>query len=462
MNLVSNTKTLIFDDKYDEIENLRKALDSLKIQNLYIKFDEIDNIIEEEKFTNVRFVFADIISGTSRVGVKSDISAIIASMNEHISKRNGAFVLIIWSKNQAELADELIYELKSDGFNFFPIKSIDKTKYTGDVPSELLEELIGELKKELADNTEYFNLLRVWERDVHTATSETFNILLDNLEDKDRTHSLLKNAIIASAGTKQRPDDREKRKYLWNTLNMLLHDNIEAVLRDIPIPVEIEPIINKFDKKSELLTNSIVNKKLLFSNTSKYDSKMYPGNIFCFDDYKSKCDHNNELLVNVCGYDVAQTFDDLFNDKEFSDYIKDIKKVSPCTKAEQKIFKSKYLNEIKKSMYPILMEYTPFCDYSQKGFRKARLIFGYFIPTQYMKFIRGSAKYIYATAPIELNIPNKLNGDYSLVLNIKQLIGLNPEKLNDFDLILRARKELVNDVQHDIASHVSRVGVTSL
>ena len=62
MNLVSNTKTLIFDDNYDEISNLRDALDKLRIQNLYINFDECksEEIAEEDKFTNVRFIFADI------------------------------------------------------------------------------------------------------------------------------------------------------------------------------------------------------------------------------------------------------------------------------------------------------------------------------------------------------------------------------------------------------------------
>ena len=181
---------------------MRDALDKLRIQNLYINFDECksEEIAEEDKFTNVRFIFADIVVGKARTGTKADVSAIITSITQYISKRNGAFILIIWSNNKDELADELIHELDViEGYNFFPVKTLKKAKYTkttttNEDKQKLLDELISELKQELGNNTEYFNLLRVWERDIHTAASETFNILLDDLTDKNKTHSLLKNA----------------------------------------------------------------------------------------------------------------------------------------------------------------------------------------------------------------------------------------------------------------------------
>lgn len=464
MNLVSNTKTLIFDDKFDEIKNLRDALDKLKIQNLYIKFDEVDDISEEDKFTNVRFIFADILSGGARVGDKADISPIITSISEHLSKRNGAFILIIWSKTTDELADELIHELKEvEGYSFFPIKTISKSKYTRKTKDEedlkqLLKDLADELKKELGNNTEYFNLLRVWERDIHTATSETFNILLDDLTDKNKTHSLLKNALLASAGTSVTTDDIAKRKNLWNTLNMVLNDNVESQLHSLEIKPEIAEILNGLDNESSISTNELINKKLLFSVTNDTDLKMHPGNVFCFNSYVVACNH---LKEKVCGYTNNETLvNEIINDKEFSDYLKDYQEKNTLNNNQRKAFRK---SEIE-SFIPVLLEFTPYCDFSQQGYKKSRLIYGHLVPIHLGKYIWSNSKFIYKTPNFELehNIKHVPSGKYCLVLNIKHIFTTNPNFLNNFDLLFRARKELVNDIQHDIASHVSRVGVTSL
>jgi hemerythrin len=464
MNLVSNTKTLIFDDIYEEIKNLRSALDSLKVQNLYIKFDEPDEIEEENKFTNVRFVFADIIMGGGRIGEKADIAPIVTSINEHISKKNGAFVLIVWSKTKDDLSRAFIAELESEGHNFFPITNIKKEKYTKETKNdkekkELLNELIEELKKELTDEVEYFNLLRIWEKDIHTAASETFNILLDDLNDKNKTHSLLKNAVIASAGTKQTTDETSKRKNLWNTLNLILNDTVESLLHTQEIKPEIVETLKKLDEDNPTVTNELVNKKLLFSTTNTTDMHMYPGNIFCFDSYYvSICD---DIKDNICGYKNKKALvNELLDSKEFNQYITEIKESKEFSKKETSAFRN---SEIE-SFLPILLEFTPFCDFSQKGYKKARLIYGHIIPVHLRKYIMSGTKYIYMTPNFELikDVENVSAGKYFIALNIKHIFGVNPDFLNNFTLLFRARKELVNDIQHDIANHISRVGVTSL
>jgi hypothetical protein len=464
MNLVSNTKTLIFDDKYDEIINLRDALDQEKIQSLYIKFDEPDEIKDEDKFTNVRFIFADILVGSARTGGKGDVSAIITSISEHLSKKNGVFILIIWSNHNSELSDELIHELQNEeGYSFFPIKSISKSKYTKKIENKierkkLLEELIDELKNELKENTEYFNLLRIWERDIHTAASETFNILLDDLNNKDRTHSLLKNAVIASAGTKQNTDAISKRKNLWNTLNMVLNDNVESQLHSLAIKPEITCILDGLEKKTKISTNELINKKLLFSTTSKTDLKMHPGNIFCFESYISACD---SLKEKVCGYKNNEVLvDEILDDELFNKYIDKYKEDNKLTRKDGTAFRV----STKLKFIPILLEFTPYCDFSQKGYKKSRLIFGHLIPIELRSYIYGNSKYLYTTPNFELEhaIEHIPIGKYFLTLNIKHIFSVNPEFLNHFSLLFRARKELVNDIQHDIANHISRVGVTSL
>ena len=464
MNLVSNTKTLIFDDKYEEIVYLRNALDRLKIQNLYIKFDEPCVINEEDKFTNVRFIFADILYGGSRIGTKGDITGIISSILTHLSKKNGAFVLIIWSNSREDLANELIHELGNvEGYSFFPIKTISKAKYIKKATSEeeqekLLSQLINELKKELENDTEYFNLLRIWERDIHTATSETFSTLLDDLTNKEKTRSLLKDAITASAGKNQTTNEISKRENLWNTLNMVLNDNVESQLHSLEIKPEIAEILNGLDDTSSLSTNELINKKLLFSKTNKTDLKMHPGNVFCFDSYVSACTH---LKQKVCGYKNNEVLvDEILDSDKFNAYISKCKEEKGLSRRETTDFRKSE----KLTFIPILLEFTPYCDFSQKGYKKSRLIYGHIVPGRFNDYILSNSKFVYKTPNFEFenDIEHIVAGKYFLILNIKHIFSVNPDFLNHFNLLFRARKELVNDIQHDIASHISRVGVTSL
>lgn len=458
MDLVSNTKTLIFDDNYSEIENLRKALDKLKIQNLYIKFDEEDSIEDEDKFTNVRFVFADILVGGARTTPKNDVQAIATSITEHISNKNGAFILIIWSNHNDQLSKALIQELEEENYNFFCITNIDKSKYTTNDNPKVIAALIAELKEKLKDNTEYFNLLRVWERDIHAATSETFDILLEDINNKEKTHSLLKNAITASAGTKHTTNEIEKRKNLWNTLNMVLKDNVESTINMNHIKPEITSTLSDLDKENELITNELINRKLLFSNTYADDLKMHPGNIFCFKSYEDICEN---LRNNICGY---KNEDSLIDEILDSDLFKEVVDVEIEKESLSRKQATEFRRSIKSTFLPVLLEFTPYCDFSQKGYKKSRLIYGHIIPIEYRFLIMNNTKYIYMTPNFELEntVGDITSGKYFIAFNIKHIFAVNPELLNNFTLLFRARKELVNDLQHDIANHVSRVGVTSL
>ncbi|MEY4505091.1 MAG: hypothetical protein RL154_1388, partial [Pseudomonadota bacterium] len=40
--------------------------------------------------------------------------------------------------------------------------------------------------------------------------------------------------------------------------------------------------------------------------------------------------------------------------------------------------------------------------------------------------------------------------------------AVNPAKVKEMTPIIRARKELVTDLQHAIANHISRIGISSI
>ncbi len=458
MNLVKNTKTVIFDDKPEEIVQLRKALDNLLIQSIFINFSEPSmDSSTTDNLTNVRFIFADILLGDFKEpDSKKAVEPIVASITQNISKNNGVFVLILWSKDTTNHKQELIRVLKEDEkYKFFPIESINKSEYIGLNPSKNVNHLIDEIKNAFNDDLAYFDILREWESEIQKSSTKVFDLFLD-INNQSKTKDLLNGAIQSVVGTKQKPDSGEKRKALWTSLNMVVQDTIEKNVSscvDTPITQKFETL----DLKIQDTNNGyIVNSKLMFEMPPSSTKKMFPGNIFSFDSYISTC---AILKQKVCGYKkIDSLLDEVLNCDEVNKYIE---QQNITTQKEKTAFRKNTRELLQK--YPILLEFTPFCDYSQTSYKKARLIFGFLIPEKYLKLILKSTKYLYPTSIFHIcNIPSITNGNYAIILNIKHIFGLDPNILESFDLLFRARKELVNDIQHNIAYHISRVGVTSL
>lgn len=458
MNLVKNTKTVIFDDKPEEIEQLRKALDNLLIQSIFINFSEPPlTSSASDTLTNVRFIFADILLGDFKEPDSTKaVEPIVASITQNISKNNGVFVLILWSKDTTNHKQELIRVLKEDEkYKFFPIESINKSDYIGATPSKNVSHLIVEIKNAFTEDLVYFDILREWESEIQKSSTKVFDLFLD-INDQSKTKDLLNGAIKSVVGTKQKPDSGEKRKALWTSLNMVIQDTIEknvSSCTDTPITEKFEALDLKIqDTKNGYMVNS----KLMFEMPPSSNKKMFPGNIFSFNSYISTC---TILKQKVCGYkNIDSLLDEVLNSDEVDQYIELQNKM---TKREKTAFRKRTRELLQK--YPILLEFTPFCDYSQTSYKKARLIFGFLIPEQHLNLILKSTKYLYPTSVFHIcGISNIADGNYAIILNIKHIFGLDPNILESFDLLFRARKELVNDIQHNIAYHISRVGVTSL
>ena len=60
------------------------------------------------------------------------------------------------------------------------------------------------------------------------------------------------------------------------------------------------------------------------------------------------------------------------------------------------------------------------------------------------------------------NSTYSLNKNYRLALFTRNIFSVNPTKIKEMIPIIRARKELVTDLQHAIASHISRIGISSI
>ncbi|WP_324171648.1 hypothetical protein [Sulfurimonas sp.] len=454
MNLVSNTKTIIFDDDPKEIKNLRDALDKLLIQSIYVNFGdpELDERTDADKLTNVRFIFADILLGTKKESNSAiAVEPVISSIINNVSKDNGIFILILWSKDIVEHKTELTRALREDeNYKFIEITHIEKNDYIekeGNPPVKTIDDLIEIIKEKLKDE-KYFTLLREWESDTQKSTSQVFNLFFDT---EDRTRDYINGAIKSVISGKEEPTILDKKKALWTSMNSIMSDTIEKSIGSDEGTNQLNnDVLEGLDLKILDKDNiSSLNSKLLFEIPTSDDVKLYPGNIFCFTSYLSLCD---KLKEKVCGYEDYNTY--------FSDDIFEYSKKNTCmTKnsgEESDIFQVRVKDKLLENMKPILLEFTPYCDYSNDKIRKSRLIFGYLVPSD-NKCIKN-ADYLYKS-PFSF-VYNEIS--YILVLSLRHIFGVNPEILNDFTLLFRARKELVNDIQHTIAHHISRVGVSSL
>ena len=104
----------------------------------------------------------------------------------------------------------------------------------------------------------------------------------------------------------------------------------------------------------------------------------------------------------------------------------------------------------------IELEITPLCDYTERKWKKSRLLPGVLIPEQYTSEISKSDS-IYRNIPI-IKINNK---GYKPVFNFHLLKSIDieedPNKLRI--PICRAKRELCADIQSRLSSHASRVGI---
>lgn len=456
MNLISNTKTVIFDDKVEEIKNLREALDKLLIQNIYIKFDNIESLDEKDekdKLTNIRYIFTDIIVGDSSApDSKQAVEPIVNSISENISINNGLFILVIWSNHNTEHQNELIRVLKEDiGYKFFPIKSINKSDYIGESPAKSVESLIEDLKEELSSNLEYFNLLREWESEIQKSSAKVFDLFID-IEDNDKTKDYINGTMKSVLAGLKEPKIADKRKALWTSMNMLMSDTIEKSIVNMTETNELNDELLETLDLTILDENNIstLNSKLIFEIPTNDRIKLYPGNIFCFNSFSNSCD---TLKEKICGYDDYKTF---FSEDIF-EYNKKNTFMTKNTGEDSGDFQTRVKEHLLENIKPILLEFTPYCDYANYKIKKSRLIFGYLVPED-NKCIKKNTDYLYKS-PFTF-VFKEIN--YILVLSLRHIIGVNPDILTDLTLLFRARKELVNDIQHNIAYHISRVGVSSL
>ena len=455
-----NLKAVVFDDREEEAKPLIDALNYERVPNIFINFKDDDR--DDKKLQNIRIVFADLIIGDSYEGEKS-LDAIRTTILDNININNGPFILVCWSKHSeySEILQRRLLEVEPS-LNFITV-ALDKHSYftkndeTGEY--ELTEgmnfhnismDIVSKLKE-----LEYLEIFLEWEKDARNSISKILNNFLDNISDETKVKNSISGTIKKTIGKQEELTNEQKLEAFYRTLNETLSDSIENTVAPIN---KHDTFLTSLDLEN--LDEDIkaeINSKTLFEDILNGDKTLRNGNIYSFQDFKNN--FSEQVIEEICGYQDS----DFFYDKIFQ-YSKQAKLFEKLDGESNEDFQARHKTTMQEYVTPILMEFTPSCDIANpKNFEKSRLIFGFLIDSKY-KCIKSKSESFYLTA-FHFKVKNSahsLDNNYRLALFIRNIFAVNPIKIREMTPIIKARKELVTDLQHAIASHISRIGISSI
>ncbi len=476
-----NLKAVVFDDREEEAKPLIDALNYERVPNVFINFK--NDVRDDKKLQNIRIVFADLIVGEYASGDDTAvIEAIRASILDNISVDNGPFILVAWSKHSklVSLLKDRILEVEPK-LSFLTVE-LDKNKYfeknnNDDIWFQKDAKQFSIIGKDIVEQLkelEYLEIFLEWEKDARNSISKILNNFLEDISDETKVKKSISGTIKKTIGKCERLTSEQKLEAFYRTLNETLSDSIE---NNVAPENKHDTFLDSLDLENlDEELKAEINSKTLFEDILDDDKTFKNGNIYSFEEFKEK--FSEQVLSEVCGYNEEDIFNSEFFKHDLVSEIKEdgeketvIDRVCKTLKSAIKDGilqgKSKFGKECKEqtknNYHPILMEFTPACDIANNKYLKSRLIYGYLIDSKY-KCFKNSSESLYIT-PFHFKLQNEkfgLKSNYRLVFFIKNIFAVNPLKVKEMTPIIRARKELVTDLQHAIANHISRIGISSI
>lgn len=172
MNLSNNGGVLIIDDTFEEIQNLLQLLSSKGIPYIYLNGD-LDKL-PQKPLTGIRFIFLDIELNHTRGQRNSKVkaAAVAKVVDSVISKDNGPYSILFWSKHREEYQNVISYLVKKPPV-FCTI--LDKSDYI-EPKDNIIEELYRHLQLKIQE-IKAFRLYTEWENIAKAAAVHHVNNL---------------------------------------------------------------------------------------------------------------------------------------------------------------------------------------------------------------------------------------------------------------------------------------------
>lgn len=455
MNL-RETRIVVIDDHKEDVDNLLKLLDKKGISyNYYFRDADMSNL-PERPLLNVRIIFLDFVLGTDGQPAKSKIATLFSVLKKILHSDNGPYIILTWTVLERAALDDLITPFKSELLKNpdipkpVAIVSLNKIKIMNN-----LDHIDKSLKKAF-NGRNIFEILLDWECNGRTALAGVIKAFTD-LSAQHITGTAI--SLDDYSASLRKAAERNMCKFASSVSG---EENLKpgySILIDAQLPLgnifldHLETYIRKLTPKYRLLSRKIDGSKNALAYTAQEKAQMNtyfllvsdpdpsikPGNI-----YKA-----NSVLRKVHRSGKITLWKKDFIDKEM------IKK----SKSEPSV--NDRIKELNNKIIPILIEVTPECDYAQKNWRGAKFIFGILWPYAPAFYNKGKDKFLPKMDKIFPPLLIKYRGEVCfLTFHANYQIMLPLPTAKSIRPILRARKELLVDVQHWSAAHASRPGKT--
>jgi hypothetical protein len=124
-------------------------------------------------------------------------------------------------------------------------------------------------------------------------------------------------------------------------------------------------------------------------------------------------------------------------------------------------------NKWRKQIYrykPVIVDFSPSCDFSQDKTFQCRFIMGLLIPVDLESRIKGKAPFVKKIGPVNTRESDScpVSGEYYLTLNSRYVTGIKSSIVAKNAQAYRFRKQVLTDIQHWFASQAARPGYISI
>jgi hypothetical protein len=451
---ISNTKIVVVDDRKEDVEKLLNLFNKKGIPcNYYFQDARMSNL-PNKPLKNIRLLFLDFVLGSEGQREESKISILFSVLQRVIHKDNGPYVLLAWTLHNGNKNNDLItpFKLKLYGNTEIPkpIAIIDLDKIS---VMDNLHLINGKLEQTF-NGSNVFEVLFDWESKGKIALADVLKTINDI---SIQNISVSPTCLEGFCSSLRKSIERNMYQFAVSISGKKNIHPDNGILIDAQLPLGgifqdyLETYIMELTSNLKRLSKKIYAKKnpefsdperaqmnTFFLLSKNPEAKIKPGNIYRTASIFKGVDPNGRVKFQK---------KDFYNKEKISS---DIKNNKPDVS-----------KELGKRVIPILIEVTPECDYVQQNWRGARFIFGVLWPVKFSnnvnteKYIKQAGEKIFHRIPVNYNHELyflMFHSDYQCILPLSLVKFTKP--------ILRARKELLTDIQHWSAMHASRPGKT--
>lgn len=519
MEYPKNGSIVIVDDKIEEVEDLILAFSQKNVPTYYLSGKE-DKL--HRNLDNIKLIFLDAdYNHNKQPNVQKKVDYMAQIVCSLINDNADDYIIITWStsaetfrepldkrlnsiytKSEKLPADKKLYKL--------PKKILTITKDQVKEGDNFNIDLINKKINEVLDDNDILNLSISWENNVLQSAKnvlKNFKELASNEEDQKKifsffADSLSKNNTLTSENI---------LAPALSPISELLSDQLSIYNSKVYNLLIGKQLVDYISHKTDEDTVAKVN---TFYHVDNIESVSHaPGSVYKYDDYMenyscSSKDCNTKWSENLLDKVLEKLeIPTKKFDKEFKENLnsKEVQEILEIFSTERKdtliqlnsiVYKSKdgnlsdkslytqltrvsdqkgvlkrfyieheqekFYNLLKENCIPIFLEFSPDCDFVQSKRKKLRLVFGLLIPYNFKGILDDEKK----LNMIKINGENIVltpliryrDANYQVVFDLHTVTGINEEAFKNMQSIFRFRKELIVDIQHKIATHISRPG----